>query len=155
MTSFYFKMPLAKSLSYAFARVTRADVLCTNIAVRSGVTRPETQRSFLRAMDHRYSFVWYEARPLAQDPSLYSIERCSYSRNHWSAVGGERAYDQRRYRREQLSLKNGVYFSRYEAIAQLKVLEQKMLQKDGYQAVGNTPASMKALSVHKAPFYGR
>lgn len=155
MTSFYFKMPLAKGLSYAFARARGADVLCTNIAVRSGITRPEGKRSLLRTMDQRYSFVWYEARPLVDQPGLYSIERCSYSRNHWSAMGSESRYDQRRYRREQLSPKNGVYFSRYEAIAQLKVLEQKMLQKDGYQAIGNMPASMKALSVHKAPFYGR
>ncbi len=157
MSRFYFKMPFKKGLSYVFARASGATVLCTNIGCRTGRDGAHTdlRRTAKLGMNNRYSFIWYEARPLPDNNTLYSIERCSYTRNSWAGVSGARIYNQQRYRRPQLSLRHGVYFSRYEAIAELKMLEQKLLEKPGYVLVKNMPSAMKALSVHKAPFYGR
>ncbi len=157
MPRFYFKMPFTKSLSYAFARVSGAAVLCTNIVCRTGHDggRTDLRRTVGQGMNNRYSFIWYEMRPLPDDATLYSIERCSYTRNSWAGISGARLYNQQRYRRPQLSPRHGVYFSRHEAVAEMKRLEQNLLEKEGYVAVGNMPAAMKALSVHKVPFYGR
>lgn len=153
MTKYLFKMPVTKSLSYIFARVSGQDVLCTNMLCRSGKSALRSKvASALSArfgLDTRYSFVWYEARPLADDATLYSIERCSYSRNGMGGVSGDRAYSQIRLRRQQISRSTGVYYSRAEAIEQMKALERQTLTTDGYGLVSNTPSSLRAFSVHK------
>lgn len=153
MKKYFFKMPFKKSLSYAFARVSGQDILCTNMLYRIGKNGTRSQVAPALGdrlgFNMRYSFVWYEARPLPDDATLYSVERCSYSRNGWGGFTGERIYNQLRHRRQQVSRSTGVYFSRAEAVQQMKALEQQMIASGDYALISNTPSSLRAFSVHK------
>lgn len=150
MKKFAFKMPVAKSLSYTFARVCRRDVLCSRLGVnvRPVDVHAEFGRGTIGTMN-RYGFTWYEMRPVKGEDNLYVVSKCTYDRNGWGSVTGDRTFSESAYRRTTVSETAGVYFTREEAIGLLRDLERKMLEQKSTYIVEAAPASLRALNVHR------
>lgn len=151
MKNFSIKMPLGKSLSYAFARVSGRDVLCSRMgcAVKTVKVCGEFDPRVIVGRMNTYTFMWYEARPVSGETGLYAIVENSYRRNGWDSVSGNHRFSQSNIVRKVATAQTGKFFTRAEAVELLQRYEKELLNAPNVSAVEKAPATLKALSVHR------
>ncbi len=155
MKNFWLKMPLGKSLSHAFARATGRDLLCTRMTVSSRVSSVRAEfGSHSVGQMNIYTFVWLEARPVKGETGLYTIAHCSYVRNGWDAVSGDRHYHETTFRKKQPCDGYPEHFTRAEAIAFLMDAEKagassRWSQDNNVRLVPDQPSGLRALNVRR------
>lgn len=155
MPDFSRKMPFAKTLSYAFARVCGRDVLCSRmvctvhqVAVRSTMfftmaTRPDGNMNV-------HAYRWFEARPVKGEAGLYSLTEHVYFRNERKDVSGDHEHREFPHRKAAATAQTGDFYTRDEVEQLMRDKTAELLNMTNAHAVENMPLTLRSLSVHRA-----